>query len=589
MGLFRPEHIIINGKVVGLRDVMHGGSATRAACSSITVLPLQQHRHAAEKDDGSSKSTSSPSESSSRGQASFINSLLDFAEKPPSPSESDSSADERPLAELWADQRSTMAPNMPQRELILEATLNQAVTHVEEAGAHNITMKDEAPASEFHSEPLGAHTLSEGEHPISQGSNRDAAGDFGTVDVHSAFGHEEGVKKTMSDDDATRATQAQETPRLSSAAALRRQRKHIFSPALHRLALLRHMKWLKARAARIESRKARKKQRTKCFGSAALSQNRVVVSEPAPTNSQALVAAGKLAPVTVQSLAAVSEPPAIVQAPMAAAEPLSSTGIHVREPRSMFVQTLLAQTIQAASVGAETTQAQADLLTAVEEALAADHETPEQAALLSVVEEALAADDIAGEQVHLKSQPNDEFLARELLLAKHASIFDAEDWKSPRKHKSHGQDGQGVCNALTQSGWHQQQDQEALLSSQQPPDAPQTGFDAQTPAWKRFTPSVIAPDRCMARIWNGGIGGQCRNNNVTYETYNGSFCAFHSARDTWRIHGRVDGPIPAMKLAEFQKCFKRREAGSNECKGHQKKMVHRWKRNALQPRVIAAV
>lgn len=50
----------------------------------------------------------------------------------------------------------------------------------------------------------------------------------------------------------------------------------------------------------------------------------------------------------------------------------------------------------------------------------------------------------------------------------------------------------------------------------------------------------------MARIWNQGMGGQCPGKQL-----HGDFCGTH--KDKWQVHGRVDGPIPKKKLAEFLK------------------------------------
>lgn len=63
-----------------------------------------------------------------------------------------------------------------------------------------------------------------------------------------------------------------------------------------------------------------------------------------------------------------------------------------------------------------------------------------------------------------------------------------------------------------------------------------------------FTPPVSKDtQRCLARTWAAGSGGQCTRRRSGAE-----FCASHAA-GAWRAHGRVSGPIPAKKLAEFER------------------------------------
>jgi len=61
--------------------------------------------------------------------------------------------------------------------------------------------------------------------------------------------------------------------------------------------------------------------------------------------------------------------------------------------------------------------------------------------------------------------------------------------------------------------------------------------------WRRFTPSVIDPLLCLARTYNGGAGGQCRRKPKAGEVICGNCNKL--------AHGRVDGPIPEIKLAHF--------------------------------------
>ena len=61
--------------------------------------------------------------------------------------------------------------------------------------------------------------------------------------------------------------------------------------------------------------------------------------------------------------------------------------------------------------------------------------------------------------------------------------------------------------------------------------------------WRRFTPSVIDPLSCLARTYNAGAGGQCKRKPRDGEVTCG-VCKTP-------VHGRVDGPIPEVKLAAF--------------------------------------
>lgn len=65
--------------------------------------------------------------------------------------------------------------------------------------------------------------------------------------------------------------------------------------------------------------------------------------------------------------------------------------------------------------------------------------------------------------------------------------------------------------------------------------------------WKTFTPATIDKAKCMARTWGGAKGGQCARPH----SEKSAFCAIHEQDEKYKVHGRVDGPIPAAKLAEF--------------------------------------
>ena len=89
------------------------------------------------------------------------------------------------------------------------------------------------------------------------------------------------------------------------------------------------------------------------------------------------------------------------------------------------------------------------------------------------------------------------------------------------------------------------------------PAPPQSDPAAQ---WRVFTPAVVDPAKCMARTWGGGNGGQCRTRAPHGSQYCKTHAAMHEAfsRDgSGGWHGAVDGPIPARKLAEFQRARSR--------------------------------
>lgn len=68
-------------------------------------------------------------------------------------------------------------------------------------------------------------------------------------------------------------------------------------------------------------------------------------------------------------------------------------------------------------------------------------------------------------------------------------------------------------------------------------------------AWP-FSPKYIDVTRCMARTWADGSGGQC--NKLATED---GLCNAHMKA---LAHGRLDGPIPDQKLAEFVRTQERR-------------------------------
>ena len=76
-----------------------------------------------------------------------------------------------------------------------------------------------------------------------------------------------------------------------------------------------------------------------------------------------------------------------------------------------------------------------------------------------------------------------------------------------------------------------------------------------------FTPKKIESHLCMARTWNSGQGGQC-----TRKQMKGDYCSGHSG-EGWKVHGRVDGPIPEKKLKEFYKEQNKKRGVKKEVQG----------------------
>ena len=67
--------------------------------------------------------------------------------------------------------------------------------------------------------------------------------------------------------------------------------------------------------------------------------------------------------------------------------------------------------------------------------------------------------------------------------------------------------------------------------------------------WRRFTPTVIDPVKCLARTFNGGAGGQCKRKPQAGDDICGNCKKL--------AHGRVDGPIPDGKLEAFLRSARR--------------------------------
>lgn len=101
----------------------------------------------------------------------------------------------------------------------------------------------------------------------------------------------------------------------------------------------------------------------------------------------------------------------------------------------------------------------------------------------------------------------------------------------------------------------------AQPSSPKPEDAGPAGCEGNMEDSMPFTPKEIQSNLCKARIWNSGHGGQCS----MVAPKDGDFCGRH--RSGWKVHGRVDGPIPEAKLKEFQRFQKRLAKAKGSEKG----------------------
>ena len=75
------------------------------------------------------------------------------------------------------------------------------------------------------------------------------------------------------------------------------------------------------------------------------------------------------------------------------------------------------------------------------------------------------------------------------------------------------------------------------------------GGDVVPERWRQFSPGPIDMSKCKARVWNGGLGGQCKSQCVG----GSDFCTTHGKQnESGRLtHGRIDGDIPERKFQEF--------------------------------------
>ncbi len=84
------------------------------------------------------------------------------------------------------------------------------------------------------------------------------------------------------------------------------------------------------------------------------------------------------------------------------------------------------------------------------------------------------------------------------------------------------------------------------------------GFDVAEDAWKRFTPEVVDPHKCQARVWGSGRGDQCSLRPLPGER----LCCLHDRQSRGGAglpHGCVTGEVPRPALVEFLRAALRRE------------------------------
>ncbi|CAK8996465.1 Bacitracin synthase 1 (BA1) [Includes: ATP-dependent cysteine adenylase (CysA) (Cysteine activase) [Durusdinium trenchii] len=128
---------------------------------------------------------------------------------------------------------------------------------------------------------------------------------------------------------------------------------------------------------------------------------------------------------------------------------------------------------------------------------------------------------------------------------------DVEDTEQDEEVKETGEEADEEDPAASSAGIEQNRalgTSSSVPTSDSPPCTPQRP-DSAAPSMA-FTPQKIDLGLCMARIWNGGQGGQC-----SLQKLGGDFCKRH--QEKWTVHGRVDGPIPEKKLKEFEKSQKK--------------------------------
>ena len=74
---------------------------------------------------------------------------------------------------------------------------------------------------------------------------------------------------------------------------------------------------------------------------------------------------------------------------------------------------------------------------------------------------------------------------------------------------------------------------------------------------KRFTPTDVDSERCLARVFNHGLGGQCYSKRRT----SSDFCGHH---EKGQPHGLVTGPIPSAMVVRYLRAERKRILRSSD-------------------------
>lgn len=125
----------------------------------------------------------------------------------------------------------------------------------------------------------------------------------------------------------------------------------------------------------------------------------------------------------------------------------------------------------------------------------------------------------------------------------------------------------------------------AAGSAREPPAKVSAAIDSRS---MKFTPEITNA-LCMARIWADGKGGQCQR----AQEKDSDLCRSHLANargDKGLSHGRVDGPVPAAKLAEFEKAMSRPPAAAKAPKAEtpSAKEQRRKKPKSVEPKLVSS-
>eukprot|EP00927_Polykrikos_kofoidii_P054361 TRINITY_DN48788_c0_g1_i1.p1 TRINITY_DN48788_c0_g1~~TRINITY_DN48788_c0_g1_i1.p1 ORF type:complete len:800 (+),score=147.02 TRINITY_DN48788_c0_g1_i1:215-2614(+) len=99
------------------------------------------------------------------------------------------------------------------------------------------------------------------------------------------------------------------------------------------------------------------------------------------------------------------------------------------------------------------------------------------------------------------------------------------------------------------------QEQSALLQDKGSTSSPLSNGSSSTKEAPCQPSGKVDPSRCMARIWDGGLGSQCSKPHASPSV---DICGIHltlQEKDGQLPHGRIDGEIPVAKRGEFAQGF----------------------------------